>query len=80
MARRYSGNEFASVTRVTRCSSSVRTVIADSATAAPRAVRLPGSASGGAPTTAIKGAPQDGSILAIGSASIGAAAGKPKPA
>ena len=41
MAKRYSGNEFASVASATQCSSSARTAIADSATAAPHAVSKP---------------------------------------
>jgi hypothetical protein len=80
MAKRYSGNEFASVTSVTQCSSSARTVIADSATAAPNAVSMPDAANGDAPTTAINGAPKGGSIIATASAIIGAAADKSKPA
>ena len=78
MARRYSGNEFASVTSVTPYSSSARTVVADSATAAPNAVSVPDATNDAAPTTAINGAPKDGSIIATASAIIGAAAGKSK--
>ena len=76
MAKRYSGNEFASVPPVARCSIFVRTAIADSATAAPRAVNMPASANDGAPTAATSRAPKDGSITAIASAITGAAAGK----
>jgi len=76
MAKRYFGNEFASVAGVTQCSSSARTAIADSATAAPPAVSMPGSTNDGAPTAVTKKAPRDGSIIATGSAIIGAAAGK----
>jgi len=80
MAKRYSGNEFASVTSVTPYSSSARTVIADSATAALHAASVPAPANGGAPITAINGVPKDGSIIATVSAIIGAAAGKSKRA
>ncbi len=76
MAKRYSGNEFVSVTIVTPCSSSARTVIADSVIAASNAVRTPVSANGGAPTTAIRGAPKDALITATGSVIIAAAAAK----
>jgi len=41
---------------------------------------MPGSANGGAPTTAINAAPKDGSIIVTVNAIIGAAAGKPQPA
>ena len=76
MAKRYSGNEFASVTSVTQCSSSAGTAIADSATAVPNAVSEPVSINDGAPTAATSRAPRDGSIIAIASAITGAAAGK----
>ena len=64
MAKRYSGNEFASVAGVTQCSSSARTAIADSAIAAPRAVSMPEPANDGAPTAVTKRAPKDGLIIA----------------
>ena len=76
MAKRYSGNGFASVASVTQCSSSARTAIVDSATAAPSAVSVPASTNDGAPTPATNRAPKDGSIIATGSAITGAAAGK----
>ncbi len=76
MAKPYSGNEFASVASATQCSSSARTVIADSATAAPRVVSTPESANDGAPTAVTSRAPKDGSIIATGNAITGAAAGK----
>ena len=79
MAKRYSGNEFASVTSVTQCSSSARTVIADSATAAPNAVSMPDAANGDAPTTAINGAPKGSSIIATVSESTGAAVTRDHP-
>src|SRR5216684_3481036 len=80
MAKRYSGNEFASVTSVTQCSSSARTAIADSATATPNAVSKPASTKDGAPTAATNKAPRDGSIIAIVSAITVVAAGKPNRA
>jgi hypothetical protein len=76
MAKRYSGNEFASVASVTQCSSSVRTAIADSAIAARHAVSMPASTNDGAPTAAINRVPRDGLIIATASAITGAAAGK----
>jgi hypothetical protein len=76
MAKRYSGNGFAWMASVTQCSSSARTAIADSATAAPHAVSEPVSTKDGAPTPATNAAPKDGSIIAIGSAITGAAAGR----
>jgi hypothetical protein len=80
MAKRYSGNEFASVRSVTQYSSSACTATADSATAAPHAVSMPGAANDVALTAATNGAPKDGSTIATVSAIIGAAAGKPKRA
>jgi hypothetical protein len=77
MAKRYSGNEFVSVTSVTQCSSSARIAIAGSVTAAPPAARKHASANGGVPTAATNGARRDGSIIAIVSAITGAADGKP---
>jgi hypothetical protein len=75
-AKRYSGNEFASVASVTQYSSFARTAIAGSATAAPHAVNVPASTNDGAPTPATNRAPKDGSIIATGSAITGAAAGE----
>ena len=76
MAKRYSGNEFASVASVPQCSSSARTAIADSATAAPHAVSVPASTNDRAPTPATNRAPKDGSVIVIGSVITGAAAGQ----
>ena len=60
--------------RATRCSSSARTAIADSAIAARNAASKPAASSGGAPTAATSGARKAGSIIATGSGSTGAAA------
>ena len=76
MAKRYSGNEFASVASVTQCSSSARTAIVGSATAAPPAVSMLDSVNDGAPTAVTNRAPKDGLIIATVSAITGAAAGK----
>ena len=76
MAKRYSGNEFASVANVAQCSSSARTAIADSVTAALLVVNEPASTNDGAPTAAINRVPRDGLIIATASAITGAAAGK----
>jgi hypothetical protein len=76
MAKRYSGNEFASVASVAQCSSSARTAIADSVTAALHAVSEPASTNDGAPTPATNGALRDDSTIAIDSAITGAAADK----
>jgi hypothetical protein len=76
MAKRHFGNELASVTDVTPCSSSARTATAGSATAAPPAVSMPGSTNDGAPTAVTNGALRDGSIIATGSAITGAAVAK----
>jgi hypothetical protein len=54
-------------------SSSARTVIADTATAASRAANKPAGSSDGPPTGATNGAPKDGSIIAIASGRTGAA-------
>jgi hypothetical protein len=78
MAKRYSGNVFASVTSATQCSSSARIAIAGSAIAAPNAVSKPASSSDGAPTAAISGVRKDGSIIVTVSAITGAVAGKCK--
>jgi hypothetical protein len=61
-------------------SSSVRTVIADTATAARHAANKPDASSGGTPTVATNGAPKDGSIIAIASGRTGAACGNRKRA
>ena len=76
MAKRCSGNEFASVTSVTQCFLSAGTAIADNATAVHNAVHKPASTSDGVPTAATNKAPKDGSIIAIVSAITDAAAGK----
>jgi len=55
-----------------RFSSSVRTVIADTATAVPNAANMPAASSGDLPTDATNGVPKDGSIIAIGSRRTGA--------
>ena len=80
MAKRFCGNGFALVKAATRFSSSVRTAIADTATAATNAASKPAASSGGAPTAATNRAPKDGSIIAIVSAITVAAAGKPNRA
>ena len=72
MAKRFCGNGFALVKNARRFSSSVGTVIADTATAAIHAAGKPGASSGGAPTAATKRVPKAGSIIAIGSGSTGA--------
>ena len=80
MAKRFCGNGFALGKRARRFSSSARTVIVDTATAAPNAVNKPVASSGGAPTGATNGAPKDGSIIAIASGRTGAACVKPNRA
>jgi hypothetical protein len=76
MAKRFCGNGFALGKRARRFSSSARTVIADTATAAPNAASKPGAGSGDAPTAATKSAPRAGWIIAIANANIAAAAVK----
>ena len=73
MAKRYSGNEFVSVTSATQCFSSARIVIADNAIAVGPAGSLPGAANGALPTGDTKEARRDGSIIAIASGRTGAA-------
>ena len=73
MAKRYSGNEFASARSVTPYFSSACTVIADSATAAPHAANRLGSTKEGAPTAATNRALKGGSIIATVSGSTAAA-------
>jgi hypothetical protein len=65
--------KFALVKGATRFSSSARTVIADTATAASRAANKSAGSSDGPPTGATNGAPKDGSIIAIASGRTGAA-------
>ena len=72
MAKRFCGNGFASVKAVTRFSSSVRTAIADTATAATNAASKPAASSGGAPTAATNRALKGGSIIATVSGSTAA--------
>ena len=67
MAKRFYGNGFALVKSVKRFSSSARTVIADTATAAPNAASKPAASSGGPPTGVTNGAAKDVSIIAIAS-------------
>jgi hypothetical protein len=76
MAKRFCGSGFALVKSVKRCSSSARTVIADTATAALNAASKPGAGNGDAPTAATKSAPRAGWIIAIANANIAAAAVK----
>ena len=73
MARSFSVNGFAVAADATRCSGSVSTVIVDSAIAASPAVPKHDSSSGAAPTAVTNAARKAGSIIATGSASIGAA-------
>ena len=72
MAKRFCGNGFASVKAVTRFFSSVRTAIADTATAATNAASKPAVSSGGAPTAATNRALKGGSIIATVSGSTAA--------
>jgi len=74
MAKRFSGNDFACVANATRFSLSVRTVIGDTAIAAPGAASKPASSSGGVPTGGTNRARKGGSIIVTGSESTGAAA------
>ena len=71
MAKRYSGNEFALVTSVTQCSSSARTVIADSAIAARLAARKHGVSNAATLTAVISGVWRAGSIIATGNVRTG---------
>ena len=73
MAKRFCGNGFALAKPAKRFSSSARTVIAATATAAPNAANKPATSSGGPPTGATNGAARDGSIIAIASEITGAA-------
>ena len=58
MAKWFFVNGFASAMDATRCSGSVRTVIADSAIAVPPAAPKPGSSSAAAPTAVTSGVPE----------------------
>ena len=73
MAKRFCGNGFALVKSAGPFSSSARTAIADTATAALNAANKPSASSGGPPTGATNGATRDGSIIAIASENTGAA-------
>jgi hypothetical protein len=72
-ANRFCGKGFALVKAAKRFSSSARTVIADTATAAPSAATKLAAGSGGPPTGATNGALRDGSIIVIASRRTGAA-------
>ena len=78
MAKRFSGNEFA--WRVRRCSSSARTVIADTATAVFDAAKKPAGNSGGGPTDGTNRVRKGNSIIATASGSTGIAGVENKPA
>ncbi len=67
MAKRFCGNGFALGKSARRFSSSARTVIADTATAARCAANKPAASSGDPPTGATNGAARAGSIIAIAS-------------
>jgi hypothetical protein len=71
MAKRFYGNEFASVKGVTRCSSSALIAIADIAIAALDAASKLASNSGGARTDGTNRARKGGSTIATGSGSTG---------
>ena len=73
MAKRFCGNELASVKAATRFSSYAPTVIAGTATAATNAANKPVGSSGGAPTGATNRAPKGSSIIATGSGNTAAA-------
>ena len=73
MAKRFCGNGFASVKSAKPCSSSARTVIADTATAAPHAANELAASSGDPPIGATNGAARDGSIIATASGNTAAA-------
>ena len=73
MAKRFCGTGFALAKLAKRFSSSARTVIADTATAAPNVANKPAASSGGPPTGATNGAERGGSIIAIASGNIGTA-------
>ena len=77
MVERFCGNGFALVKAATRFSSSVRTVIADIASAATNAASEPAVSSVAAPTDDTNGALKGNSIIVIVSASTAAAFVKP---
>ena len=71
MAKRFFVSGFAAAVDATPCSGSVRTVIADSAMAAPPAVPQPDFNNGAAPTAATSRVWKDGWTIATGNGSIG---------
>ena len=73
MAKRFCGNEFALAKAATLFSSSARTVIADTVTAANDAASKHDASSGDAPTDATKKAPKGSSIIATASGNTAAA-------
>jgi hypothetical protein len=79
MAKRFCDNGFAWVKAAMRFSSSARTAIADTATAATNAANKPAASSGVAPTAATKRAPKGSSIIATVSESTGAAVTRDHP-
>ena len=79
MAKRFCGNEFALVKGANRFSSSVRTAIADTATAATNAASKPGAGSGDAPTAATSRVPKGSLIIATVSGSTAAAVKRNRP-
>ena len=72
-AKRFCGKGFALVKTARRFSSSARTAIGDTATAAPSAATKLAGGSGEPPTGATSGALKDGSIIGIASRRTGAA-------
>ena len=73
MAKRFCGNGLASVKVATRFSSSARTAIADTATAATNVASKPAASSGGAPTAATNRVPKGNSIIVTDSGNTDAA-------
>ena len=67
MAKWFSGNDFACLWNAAPSFFFVRTVIADSAIAAPPAAIKPGSVSGAAPIAGTNRVRKDGSIIVTGS-------------
>jgi hypothetical protein len=79
-AKRFCGKGFALVKAAKRFSTSARTAIEGTATAAPSAATKLAAGSGGPPTGATNGALKDGSIIVIASRRTGAACVKPNRA
>ena len=79
MAKRFFGNGFAWLQSAARFSSSARTVIADTATAASPAANKLAASSAGPPTGATNRAPKDGSINVIANGNTGAGVVKSNP-